>query len=425
MKYAIIDVETTGTSAKSGKIIEIAVVLHDGEKIEESFSTLIDPERSLPQYITHLTGINQEMLQDAPPFYSVAKKIIELTQNRIFVAHNVGFDFEFVRKEFEDLGYSFFRKKLCTVRLARKIFPGLKSYSLGNLCALLNLVNNRPHRALEDALATSELFQKIINRAKIMGYESLLELETSSVLIPPKLSKELVDQLPEKTGIYKFLDDSQNVIYIGKSKNIKKRVIEHFSSKGKNRKDQSFHQIISNIETIETGSEIVALLLENELIKKIRPPFNIARRRTNFKWGLLLRNDQLDVRELQLEEEALSYYSSKKAAVVAIEKYQKWIELGLNLSEHPDFQFPNDRRIYIDKGRSLEEASYILVDQGRVLGFGFSNQISKDMFYENLPNEGFFHQLTDYPDAKTLLLPFLNKLRHILIPKQDHFYFQI
>ncbi|MBL7774766.1 MAG: 3'-5' exonuclease, partial [Saprospiraceae bacterium] len=161
-KYAIIDVETTGGAARYERITEIAIVLHDGEQVLDSFSTLINPERSIPWNITQITGITDEMVAHAPKFYEVAKQIVEWTEGAIFVAHNVSFDYNFVREEFARLGYTFTRKQLCTVRLSRKVFPGLPSYSLSNLKQYFGIQAEKSHRALDDTLATVQVFERIL-----------------------------------------------------------------------------------------------------------------------------------------------------------------------------------------------------------------------------------------------------------------------
>ncbi len=162
--YAIIDIETTGSSYKSGKITEIAIYTHNGFEITESFTTLINPESSIPYHITKLTGINDQMVRDSPKFYEVARKIVELTAEKIFVAHNVSFDYRFVQEEFKRLGYDYRRKTMCTVKLSRKYLPGHQSYSLGNLCANLNIQIEGRHRAGGDALATAKLFEILLQK---------------------------------------------------------------------------------------------------------------------------------------------------------------------------------------------------------------------------------------------------------------------
>lgn len=173
--YAIIDIETTGNSYKNGKITEIAIYQHNGFEITGSYSSLIHPEMDIPLFITNLTGINNKMVEHAPKFYEIAKKIVEMTAGRIFVAHNVQFDYKFVKQEFERLGYDYNCKTLCTVKLARKLLPGHPSYSLGKLCAELGIEINGRHRAAGDALATVKLFEILLqkneffNRSKSFG----------------------------------------------------------------------------------------------------------------------------------------------------------------------------------------------------------------------------------------------------------------
>lgn len=162
--YAIVDIETTGESHKTGKITEIAIYIHDGEKIIDSFVSLINPECFIPEYITQLTGIDNQMVASSPKFYELARKIIEITENKIFVAHNVNFDYNFIQKEFKELGYEYSRQKLCTVKLSRKYLPGFRSYSLGKLCDKLNIEINGRHRAGGDAYATAKLLELIIQK---------------------------------------------------------------------------------------------------------------------------------------------------------------------------------------------------------------------------------------------------------------------
>ncbi len=167
--FTIIDIETTGSVFKYGKITEIAIFQHNGQKITDSFSTLINPEIDIPQFITHLTGISNEMVKDAPKFYEVAKQIIELTEGRTFIAHNVNFDYSFIKEEYKRLGYIFNRKKLCTVQLSRKLLPGHSSYSLGKLCSDLGIIISDRHRAEGDALATVKLFEILLEKNRILG----------------------------------------------------------------------------------------------------------------------------------------------------------------------------------------------------------------------------------------------------------------
>ncbi|MEN6454362.1 MAG: 3'-5' exonuclease [Prolixibacteraceae bacterium] len=167
--YSIIDIETTGQRFQSGKITEIAIYVHNGQQIIRSFSSLVNPESYIPDFITRLTGIDNKMVEHAPKFYEIAKTIVELTAGNIFVAHNVMFDYSFVREEFKRLGYDFKRKTLCTVKLGRKYLPGHRSYSLGNICSDLNIKIEGRHRAAGDALATVRLLEMIMERHNYPG----------------------------------------------------------------------------------------------------------------------------------------------------------------------------------------------------------------------------------------------------------------
>ena len=227
-KYAIIDVETTGGQAGGAdRITEIAIIIHDGTQIIEQFATLLNPERSIPYTITSLTGISDDMVRDAPKFYEVAKKIIELTEGAIFVAHNVQFDYGFVQHEFKRLGYHFQRKRLCTVRLSRKILPGHASYSLGKLTAALGIRLTGAHRALNDTLATTQLFERLLQTDTADEISVMLNYGVVATRLPPHITMEMLDDLPESTGVYYFYNADNTVIYVGKSINIRKRIMEH------------------------------------------------------------------------------------------------------------------------------------------------------------------------------------------------------
>src|ERR1035437_57396 len=242
--YAIIDVETTGTGASYGKITEIAIILHNGVAVTETFTTLINPECNIPWNITRLTGITNEMVAYAPKFYEVAKKIIELTAGRIFVAHNAMFDYSFVKEEFKRLGYDFKRKTICTVKLGRKLLPGHRSYSLGNICADLGINITDRHRAIGDALATAKLFEILISQNNLLE-SSLFVNQTYP------LPSEKITAIPGRTGVYYFYDAQGSIIYIGKSKDIHPRVITHFSN-SQTKKEIEMRDRIADVSWKET-----------------------------------------------------------------------------------------------------------------------------------------------------------------------------
>ncbi|MAF77107.1 MAG: DNA polymerase III subunit epsilon [Halobacteriovoraceae bacterium] len=310
--YSIIDIETTGSHKKGHKITEIAIINYDGTNIIEEFSTLINPEQNIPYSITHLTGIDNQMVETAPKFYQVAKKIIEMTENSIFVAHNVYFDYNFIKYEFSELGYSFSRPRICTVRTARKLIPGHKSYSLGKICDDLNIPITARHRAMGDAQATLKLFKILLSKGELHP-----DFQSKQLSLPSTVSQEKVDSLPEKPGIYYFYDKDHNLLYIGKSKNIKKRVLTHFRVDLKRKKDIELKNQISEIDFTILGNELAALILEANEIKLKRPHFNRALNRIRTPYALKLNKKDLysiEVVSSKTHPEAELKFGSRKSA---------------------------------------------------------------------------------------------------------------
>jgi DNA polymerase-3 subunit epsilon len=289
MKFAIIDLETTGGSLKNTHITEFAIFIHDGDKVIDEFCSLVNPECEIPHFITRLTGINNVMVKDAPKFFEVAKDIVTFTEDAIFVAHNVGYDYNVLRKEFKSLGYDYRRPHLCTVRSARYILPGHQSYSLGKIAADLKIEINGRHRAGGDALATAELF-KIIYKKVNGNLSRFIQLDVNPRELHPNLNFETLESLPSKIGIYKFKNERDEIIYIGKSKNIKKRVEQHLKN-NTSKKALKMKEEITKISYNLTGSEVIALLLESELIKRHQPRFNRQLRKYRFHFGLYSYHD--------------------------------------------------------------------------------------------------------------------------------------
>lgn len=294
--YSIVDIETTGNGYKGSKITEISIFLFDGEKVIDEYTTLVNPETKIPMFITNLTGITDAMVRTAPKFYEIAKKVQEFTKDTVFVAHNVNFDYNIIQSEFKSLGFDYKRKKLCTVRLSRKIIPGLNSYSLGNICAAEGIHISDRHRAKGDAEATVELFRRLVQRDDSFIINSFLNPRSRQATLPPLLDKTIVDHLPETHGVYYFKDINKEVIYVGKANSIKQRVISHFYDKKK--KEVAMCLETADISYTETGSELLALLLESAEIKNIYPKYNRAQRRAGEAVGLFAYEDQKGIMHL-------------------------------------------------------------------------------------------------------------------------------
>lgn len=284
--YAIVDIETTGSFAQGHRITEIAIAVYDGNEMINWYDTLVNPGMNIPLHITALTGINNEMVADAPAFEDIAAKVYELLQPCIFVAHNVNFDYSFVRNQLHDAGFDYSAKKLCTVRLSRKIFPGFPSYSLSNLCRELGIEQKIKHRAGADTLATVDVFKQLLQNDKNGVIQKSLKGNASEFRLPANLNREEFDSLPDTTGVYYFLNNKNEVIYVGKANNIKKRVGQHFSGKTEQKTRQSFLREIEHVSYEECGNELVALLLEEQEIKRHWPKYNRAQKKMKFAWGL-------------------------------------------------------------------------------------------------------------------------------------------
>ncbi len=330
--YAIIDIETTGGDPKVDRITEIAIYLHDGKQVMDSFVSLVNPEMPIPDFITRITGINNEMLKDAPKFYEIARRIVEITEQAIFVAHNVRFDYSFVQKEFRNLGYTFSRRQLCTVKLSRKLIPGHQSYSLSKLAPALGIPNEASHRAFGDATATTRLFEMLLRIQEGNDISLLLQQEIATVKLPPHLPPQKLDDLPEQTGVYYFHSRAGEVIYVGKSTNIRKRVLSHFQGAHKSVRTMEMIQLIHDISIEETGSELIALLRENEEIKRIQPLYNRAQLRQTFRYGIYQQETaagyvRLYIDQYRIKDQPIAGYTSKGSAESALQRRGRELEL--------------------------------------------------------------------------------------------------
>ena len=290
--YAIVDIETTGGYAAANGITEISIHVFDGKTVIEKFETLINPNQPIPYYISAMTGISDKMVANAPLFEDVAEKIYSLLQDKIFIAHNVNFDYSFVKSHLKEAGFDLNSKKLCTVRLSRKIIPGLPSYSLGKLCQSLGITINDRHRAGGDTAATVKVFQLLLENDKEKHIEKSLQRNSKEAILPPNVPKEHFEQLPYTPGVYYFHNEKGKVVYVGKANNIRYRVNSHFSNNSESRQKQNFMQHVYAISFQSCGTEIMACILESTEIKKRWPVFNSSQKRWEDVYGIFMYEDQ-------------------------------------------------------------------------------------------------------------------------------------
>lgn len=301
MLYAVVDIETTGGYASANGITEICIHVFDGERIVETFQSLINPKQPIPRYIQSMTGITDEMVESAPLFEEVAERVFTILQDKVFVAHNVNFDYSFIKAHLDAAGYDLQLKKLCTVRLSRKIIPGHASYSLGNLCHSLGIVLNDRHRASGDATATVKLFGLLLQTDKEFILKSLGRNSKESVL-PPNVPKEHFDKLPYTPGVYYFHNEKGKIIYVGKAKNIRYRVNSHFSNNSASRQRQNFLKHTHAISFQACATELMAQILESAEIKKLWPVFNYSQKTAENVYGIFLYEDQNGYHRLAIEK---------------------------------------------------------------------------------------------------------------------------
>lgn len=435
--YTVVDIETTGGTARSNKIVEIAIVTFDGMKIVDTYATLINPKKYIPPFITSLTGISNEMVEDAPTFEDVAEIILDKTSDKVFVAHNVNFDYSFLKQEFSILGQRFERKKLCTVRLAKKIIPGFQSYGLGSLTSELGIKINNRHRALGDAEATARVLKVLIehDRENFIAYS--LKKNSREAILPSHLPKEIFESLPEKTGVYYFHNEKGKVVYVGKAKNIKSRITGHFTGESSNGK-RLFHENIHNISYELTGNELIALLMESREIKRLWPEYNRVQKFTSKNYGIYKYADRngyqrITIAKIQAGTQAILNFRNFQEARAFVHELVRKFKLcpklsGLQKSAGECFDhklgicdgactgiistneynkrfkgalasLKEEKKTYaiVGKGRASEEKSLVLVEHGIYLGHGFT-----DYNYSATQFDELKERITTFPDNQDI-----------------------
>jgi DNA polymerase-3 subunit epsilon len=445
--YTIIDIETTGGSNSYDRITEIAIYRHNGQGIIDEFVSLVNPEVHIPYYITQMTGISNQMVENAPRFFEIAKKIVEITDDAIFVAHNVQFDYRFVEAEFKRLGYDYNRKTLCTVKLSRKIFPGHRSYSLGNICGDLGIKIDSRHRASGDARATVKLFEMLLNSNPSLVAESI-PLKQKFDNRHPSLTDEKIGKVPECTGVYYLYDDNDQLLYVGKSKNIRSRVLQHISET-KTKKAAEMAMRIAHISVEITGSELIALLIESEHIKTLFPLYNRLGRRASYGYGLFSQVDNRGYLNLFFSklnkdntEPLISFAQiddARSTIIKLIDKYNLCQKLcGLYGTDGSCFHYQirrckgacvgiespesynlrasraidsinsiNGSFVLVDRGRHDDEVSFVKVINGCIIGYGYfdTNLASNDIEYLTET----FIPLKNYKEQQQIVGVFLAK----------------
>ena len=429
--YAILDIETTGGQFNEEGITEIAIYKFDGREIVDQFISLVNPQIPIQPFVVKLTGINNAMLQSAPKFFEVAKRIIEMTNDCVLVAHNADFDYRILRTEFRRLGYNFNVKTLCTVELSKKLLPEQPSHSLGKLVRALGIPMADRHRASGDAMATVKLFKMLLDKdlnKEIVAAHIKFEIQKG---IAPKLM-DIIESVPSRTGVYYIHNEQGKLVYIGKSRNIKKRINQHFT--GTTTKCKKIQADVYTVTYDETGSELIALLKESEEIKINKPMYNRAQRKSIFQFALYAEKDANGYLNLKLQKadgrkkEITSFASIQEAknALFRITAHYNLCQkyTGLYITKNECFQYkikecdgacigkilPEEYNLrvqeFIDKN-SFEDNSMILIDKGRNSG-EHSAVLIENGIYKGYAFYDLNHQITNIEILKNILIPMQN-----------------
>lgn len=422
-EYAIVDIETTGGYASGSGITEIAILIHDGQRVVDRYTSLINPHRPIPLTIQALTGITDELVAGSPSFQEVAGRIYELLASRIFVAHNVNFDYSFVKHHLATAGYQLDVPRLCTVRMSRKLRPGLPSYSLGKLCDRLGIPINDRHRATGDAEATATLFGQLVQSDTEGVIAEMLRKNSKHQQLPPHLPKEQFDSLPNGTGVYYFRDRGGKAIYVGKARDIRKRIAQHFTGHTPQQQRQRFLRHIHSITYERCGTELMALLLEAAEIQRLWPAYNRALKRFEPKYALYTYDDyggylRLAVGKHGKYHKHVHVFHRHTDAYNLLHRLIREFELhpalcGLGQPgglPSPEVHNPRVQRALdhlkqylptfgiIDKGRDDDENSCIWVEQGKLYGMGYISH------HADMPTpEAVKEALTPYPSNQYMM----------------------
>jgi len=451
--YAILDIETTGGQFNEEGITEIAIYKFDGHEVVDQFISLVNPEKPIQPFVVKLTGINNAMLRSAPKFYEIAKRIIEITQDCIVVAHNASFDYRILRTEFNRLGYDYLKPTLCTVELSQKLIPGQLSYSLGKLVRSLGIPVTDRHRASGDAMATVKLFKMLLSKdIHKTIVQTLVKTELKKGLSPKLL--DIVESMPTRTGIYYIHNEKGNLIYIGKSKNIKKRINQHFT--GTSGKSKKMQREVFAVTYEETGNELIALLKESEEIKINKPIYNRAQRKSIFQYALYVEKDEngylaLKVQKADGRKKEITSFTSiqegKNLLFKITSQYQLCQKInglyetkngcfqlkikecnGACIGKEPiesynervnefiqEMKFENNNMVVVDRGRTLEERSAILIENGIYKGYCFFDlnyQVNNIEILKNM-----IIPMQNNRDTRTIIQGYLKRHKVIRIVK--------
>jgi len=408
VEFAILDIETSGGKPKESRIIEIAIIVHDGKKVIETYETLINPEKKIDWFVQKLTGIKDKDVVDSPIFADVADKILSILKDRIFVAHNISFDYPIVRNEFNRLGIDVRLPHMCTIETSKVLIPNLESYGLKNLTKYLEIDLDNHHRAMDDTLATARIFEHIYTLDDT-NFEAFIKQDINPTYLHPNLNLQFYDDIPNKIGVYRFFNDKKELIFVGKATHLKKSVEQHLKNvttkKGKEMQGQ-----IARIEYDLIGSSLVSQLKEVETLKKSEPKYSNFKKNQGFPFGLYNVMDDSGYLNFKItkltSDRPLFTFASEKEGLKKLKKWQAEFDLcqklchlqkgdtecedlatkkcsgaciGIENSEFYNIKaialinklnFEKKSFLLLDKGKTKNDYSFVFVSKGKCIGYG-------------------------------------------------------
>lgn len=406
--YVIIDIESTGGKYDEEGITEIAIYQHDGHQTTDQFISLINPLRQIDPYVERLTGINNQMLRNAPKFFEVAKRIVEITEKCILVAHNADFDYRILQTEFRRLGFDFQRKTLCTVALSQILLPEQESYKLGKLVRSLGIPMSDQHRAYGDAKATVKLFEILLEKDI---HKQILK-ENISIKNPNRVPMKylhILDKIPTEKGVFYIHNLKDQIIFIESSNNIKKQILQYLT--GVEPKDISIQKQLRTVTFALTGNSLISKLKEQHEIKENQPELNQNKRLSFHPIGITKKNVEgfthLFIEKVQAKNEYISVFKTKNNARYWLRNHINEFDLCLKKTNHftggyyaefhasstcrgacegketPEqynqrieelensLKYPHSNFLIISKGRSSGEYSFVFIEEDTFQGYGY------------------------------------------------------
>jgi DNA polymerase III subunit epsilon len=427
--FAVVDIETTGGNFHQDRIIEVAVVIHNGVRVVAEYTSLVNPEKPIQPFISRLTGISNKMVKSAPTFEDIAEELADVLKGHVFVAHNVRFDYGFIKASFKRAGISYRAPHFCTVELSREIFPGHPSYSLGKLSKSMGISVAHRHRAFGDAAATAELLGRMVavNPERIRNAAWGDELDRAHV--PAQLNKDVLDRLPEELGVYALLDEEGRTLFCSKAKNIRQSVIAHFKVPLEEQTN-ALTAFVADVEYHLTGNEAIAAMLEQKIIIDKQPRFNKPIRKPNYKYGIIREYDEsgyLNLKVIHLQHTdapVLSKFSS-------LQKAEKWLShihqklqgsQVLKSASTPEVYnrycedfirqsgYPLENCCIVDEGRKENEKALIWIEAFQCVGFSYSDGAFSD--FNVLYTRNGIVKADETPELKRILMQYIRKRRN-------------